>query len=132
MEKNSKQPKSFYESPEGANYLTSLYRDRGLTDQQVADEIGYTRQTLYNWKKESKIIRDSINIGKDYIDTNVENALLKSALQGNVTAMIFWLKNRKPKKWRDSFQQEITANLDIKEAADKYRKYLDGEISDDS
>ena len=35
------------------------------------------------------------------MDYEVENALLKRALSGDTTAQIFWLKNRKPEKWRD-------------------------------
>ena len=31
----------------------------------------------------------------------VENALFKNAIEGNTTAQIFWLKNRRPDKWRD-------------------------------
>ena len=31
----------------------------------------------------------------------MEHALLLEALGGNVTAIIFWLKNRRPDKWRD-------------------------------
>ena len=31
----------------------------------------------------------------------MENALYKNAIDGNITAQIFWLKNRKPDKWRE-------------------------------
>ncbi len=39
--------------------------------------------------------------GGDYYDYQVENALLNKALGGDTTAQIFWLKNRRPDKWRD-------------------------------
>ena len=84
-----------------------LYRDKGLDDEQVAKEIGIARKTLYNWRKKSKIIENAVNIGKASVDQKVENALLQSALSGNVTAMIFWLKNRKPDKWRERQTQDI-------------------------
>ena len=101
MNNNNKKPRiTDYETPEGRNYLTYLYRDLSLTDEQVAEEIGITRKTLYNWKKKSKVIDQAIGLGKAYTDTLVENSLLQQALKGNVTATIFWLQNRKPDKWR--------------------------------
>ena len=33
--------------------------------------------------------------------------MYKSALEGNVTAMIFWLKNRRPDKWRDKQESKV-------------------------
>ena len=39
------------------------------------------------------------------MDIAVENALLKKALGGDVGAICFWLKNRKPDKWRDRQEQ---------------------------
>lgn len=96
-----------YETADGVAYLVYLYRDKGLNDEQVAKEIGITRKTLYNWRKKSKTIENAVNIGKASVDQKVENALLQSALSGNVTAMIFWLKNRKPDKWRERQTQDI-------------------------
>lgn len=32
--------------------------------------------------------------------------MLNSALDGNTTAQIFWLKNRRPDKWRDKQKEE--------------------------
>jgi len=46
---------------------------------------------------------------RDEADYAIENALYKKALEGDNTAMIFWLKNRQPKKWRD--RQEIDSKI---------------------
>ena len=45
----------------------------------------------------------------ELIDFQVENALLSSALEGNTTAQIFWLKNRRPDKWRDKQKEDTNA-----------------------
>ena len=37
----------------------------------------------------------------DMTTEEVAKKLYTEALAGNVTAMIFWLKNRQPSKWRD-------------------------------
>lgn len=98
--RNTKPRITDFETPEGRNYLTHLYRDLGCTDEQVAEKLNITRQTLHNWKKKSKVIDQAIALGKAYTDTLVENSLLQQALKGNVNAAIYWLQNRKPDKWR--------------------------------
>lgn len=83
----------------------------GLTDEQIAKNIGITLSTFYEWKKKYSDFSESLKKGKEVVDYEVENALLSSALEGNTTAQIFWLKNRRPDKWRDKQKEEtdITA-----------------------
>jgi transposase-like protein len=107
---------------EGLLLLEGWARD-GLTDEQIAHNIGISRQTLYEWKKRYPVISDILKAGKEVVDRQVENALLKLALgfdydeqavtnkgeivtirkyeKPNTTAAIFWLKNRKPVEYRD-------------------------------
>lgn len=123
----------------------------GLTDEQIAHNMGINVSTLYVWKKEHTEISESLKKGKEVVDFLVENALLKRALGyeyeetitektqvpflnkdgevvkkeqihikkvvrhalPDVTAQIFWLKNRKPDKWRDKFEQTITGIEDL-------------------
>lgn len=86
--------------PERLQLLEGWARD-GLTDEQIAKNMGISRKTLAEWKKQYSDISDTLKKGKEVVDYEVENALLKSALDGNTTAQIFWLKNRRPDKWRD-------------------------------
>ena len=86
--------------PEGLTLLEGWARD-GLTDEQIAHNIGITAKTLYEWKNKYGEICESLKKGKEVVNYQVENALLRNALEGNVTAQIFWLKNRRPDKWRD-------------------------------
>lgn len=79
----------------------------GLTNEDIAFNIGITAKTLYEWMINYSEISEALKEGKDVIDRRIENALAKKAEAGDVTAMIFWLKNRKPKEWRDRFQQDI-------------------------
>lgn len=121
--------KSKYEQwiePEGLLKIEGWARD-GLTEEQIAENMGIARSTLGEWKKKYPDISDTLKRGKDVIDRQVENSLLKRALgyeyeevkrvyEGetlkeetitkkivvpDTTAQIFWLKNRKPDKWRD-------------------------------
>ena len=63
--------------------------------------MGITAKTLYVWKNEYSDICEALKKGKEVVDYQVENALLNKALGGDTTAQIFWLKNRRPDKWRD-------------------------------
>lgn len=138
---------------DGLIKLEGWARD-GLTDEQIAHNVGIARGTLYSWKKEYPDIDEALKRGKEVIDMEVENALLRRALgfeyeelkdiqevdgHGNVrsrqekttraalpdtTAQIFWLKNRKPKEWRDKTQMEVTGGLDITERGKVFQKHL--------
>lgn len=92
---------------EGLIRIQGWARD-GLTDEQIAKNMNIGLTTFYEWKKRYPEFRESLKENKDVVDRKVENALLKNALNGNVTAQIFWLKNRKPNEWRE--KREIEAN----------------------
>lgn len=92
--------------PEGLTLLTGWARD-GLIDEQIAHNMGINKATLYDWKKKYPDISDALKEGKEVVDIQVENALLKNALNGNITAQIFWLKNRRPDKWREKREVEV-------------------------
>ena len=93
--------------PENLILIEGWARD-GLTDEQIAKNIGINIATLYDWKKKYPEISESLKKGKEVVDYQVENALLSSALEGNTTAQIFWLKNRRPDKWRDKVDSKVT------------------------
>lgn len=97
--------------PEGLLKIEGWARD-GLTDEQIARNMGINPATLYEWKKKYPKIAESLKRSKDVADRQVENALFKNAISGNITAQIFWLKNRKPDKWRDKQEYEDRTAID--------------------
>lgn len=125
--------------PEGLLKIEGWARD-GLTDEQIADNIGISRSTLNSWKDKYSDISDTLKRGKEIIDRQVENALLKRALgyeytettreyipeldevkttkkvtkqvAPDTTAQIFWLKNRRSDKWRDKQEYEDRTAID--------------------
>lgn len=84
----------------------------GLTEEQIAHNMGIDRTTLYRWKKKECNLFNALKRNKDIVDFEVENALLKNAMEGNVTAQIFWLKNRKKEQWREKVEYSNNAELD--------------------
>ena len=125
-------------TPDGLLLLEGWARD-GLTDEQIAHNMGVAYSTLRLWADKFPAISAALKKGKAPVDLEVENALLKKALGFRVTvrkpvkvktkkqlkdkglieeerieyteeevyippdttAQIFWLKNRRPDKWRD-------------------------------
>lgn len=118
-------------TPDGVTRLEAWARD-GLTDEQLAAKLGITATTLYDWKSKYPVISEALKRGKEVVDVEVENALLKramgyeytetrtettedgmtrtvvtqKAMPPDTTAQIFWLKNRRPAVWRDKQQVE--------------------------
>lgn len=100
-----------WETSESLILLEGWARD-GLSMEQIAHNMGIAKDTFYRWLKISSDISDAIKKGKEVTDYLVENALFTSALTGNVVAQIFWLKNRKPDKWKDKVEQVIDTEAD--------------------
>ncbi len=116
----------------------------GLSDEQIAHNIGIRRETLWDWKKKYSHISNALKKGKEVVDFQVENALLKRALgyeyeevtteedsDGRIKtkrttkmvlpdtiAQIFWLKNRKPDKWKDKVEAKQEVNVETSPAAE--------------
>lgn len=99
----------------------------GATDIQIADFFGVSESTLYLWKHTHPEFSESLKLAKEQADLNVSRSLYRKAVgyefesekvfcqDGEIirtpirefvppsdTAMIFWLKNRQPQKWRDT------------------------------
>lgn len=100
---------------------------QGMTDAEFAAAAGISVRTLYNWQARYPEFRAAVQQGKRPANRIVEAALLAAALGGeyaereyryvdgrpelvretvrqrepNVTALIFWLKNREPERWAD-------------------------------
>ena len=69
----------YWLTPEGLLQLEGWARD-GLTDEQIAGNMGIRRETLYAWCKKYSNISNTLKKGKEVVDRQVENALLKRAL----------------------------------------------------
>jgi hypothetical protein len=103
----------------------------GHTDEELAKFFEVDVSTINNWKIAHPNFFESIKKGKDIADSDITESLYKRARgfekdavkifnnQGeemvvpfteyyppDPTSMIFWLKNRQPKKWRDKHVTE--------------------------
>lgn len=69
----------YWLTPEGLTKLEGWARD-GLTDEQIAHNCGIVSATLYDWKNKYSEVSEALKKGKEVIDIQVENALLKRTL----------------------------------------------------
>lgn len=96
------------------------WKRNGWTDEQIAQRIGVAPRTFEDWKKKFPQIMQSVKIGKEQVNFTVENVLLQKALEGNTTAMIFWLKNN----WRDKYNDSQLSPDELALAKAKTRKVV--------
>lgn len=123
----------------------------GLTQQQIAKNLDINVDTLIEYKKKYTDFSDALKKGKEVVDLEVENALFKRAIgytitimeqkvdkdgyvhdvkrdvhvPGDVTAQIFWLKNRKKHDWRDKVEYETNSD-ELNKVKELLTKISDG------
>lgn len=124
-----------------AAHLTQL----GATDQEVADFFEVDVRTIYRWKHDHAQFCQALKAGKDIADDRVERSLYQRAIgyeqdevkifmpasaespvyapfrakvAPDVTAAIFWLKNRRKDDWHDKREVEHSGNVTLGAALD--------------
>ena len=110
----------------------------GATDKELADFFNVCEATINNWKIKEPEFLESIKKGKEIADAEIAESLYNRAkgyshkedkifndngkplivptikhYHPDTTAVIFWLKNRKPNNWRDKTEQEHTGKINI-------------------
>ena len=95
---------------------------QGLGNTQIARALGVSWDTLDRNRKRSAEFEDALKRGQARGLATVTNSLYQSANDGNVTAQIFYLKNRDSKAWADKV--ETTFNVDLKNVIDNARERL--------
>ena len=69
----------YWISPEGLLKIEDWAR-MGLTNEQIAHNMGITRETLNQWSKKYSDIYDTIKRGKDDVDIEVAIKLCNKAI----------------------------------------------------
>ena len=82
----------------------------GLNEQQVADSLGIHQATLARRKKDNASFAEALKVGQAKGIATVANNLFEQSKNGNVSAGIFFMKNRAG--WSD--KQDITQETNIK------------------
>lgn len=112
----------------------------GFADKDVYTALGISKITWWSWRKRNPKIEEVLKGLKAEADVAVERSLYERACgyshpedkiflgpggtpvivptrkhyPPDTVAMIFWLKNRQPDKWRDRVEQAITVGTEEK------------------
>jgi len=86
---------------------------QGLTVDQIADCLDCCTSTLYNRMGSEVEVLEAIKRGRAKGVATMTNALFQSGKGGNITAQIFYLKNRSPEDWRDRRDIEVSGELNV-------------------
>ena len=115
-------------------FSDTLKRNRELADVQVENAL-FRAATGYEYEE---VRTEYIENGKQGQRGNIRNndtgtcrkvTRITKVVQGDVTAQIFWLKNRLPDKWRD--RKELDANIADSLEMQKFRETLDSMTPED-
>jgi transposase len=110
----------------------------GLTNEEIARKLGCSEDTLRKWSKLYPEFSGALKEGKESADAKVEMSLYKRACGYDVleekalniggellktkvlvhihpdpVSCFFWLKNRRPDKWRDKQEIEHSGTIQI-------------------
>lgn len=85
----------------------------GATDEELAVFLDISVATLYRYKAKYPAFCEAIKAGKEKADAQVVASLHGQALDGNTTAAIFWLKNRRSQHWRDKVDHQHSGNVTL-------------------
>lgn len=80
----------------------------GLSLTAAMADLGYHRQTAYDWQEKYPEFSDAVKIGQSKRQAFLERRLLAAELGPVVTSSIFALKNTGTGDWRDKVTQEHT------------------------
>lgn len=82
----------------------------GLKEGEIAFFLGIDESTWTRWKKRHPLFAAAVKKGRLHANISVTKAMYNNAVNGNVVAGIFWLKNRAG--WRDDVDPNVLEGQD--------------------
>ena len=102
--------RKFWLSDDGLALIAGWTRE-GHTIKAIADKMGIAKSNLYAWANENQNLKDALQRNLKICNNRVISTLYQKCLDGDVTAIKYWLANRAAKDWRE--KQEIAVDGDL-------------------
>lgn len=90
-----------------ADRIVAAIKD-GSTQKAAAKMNGITPESLSIWKSKYSEFGEAVERAQGCAQVLAEQSLLRIAARGNVTALMFYLRNRHPSEWQELQRREIT------------------------
>jgi len=100
---------------------------QGSSTVKACKAVDITPATFWNWRQDDKELDKQVNGVIASRTQIVEDALYMAAMKGNITAQIFWLKNRASDRWADKYDHSGKIDLTFKLLDVDMKNYPQGE-----
>lgn len=130
--------------------LLSDWARNGLPVADMCRRMAITESSFYRWRRENEEFAKIVDNSREKVNVEVEQGLIKVALgyyyeetetitdyngrtatktsrkyaKPDTTALIFFLKNRRPEQWRNIYNLQVAGNKELLEQAQKVADYL--------
>lgn len=84
--------------------------ENGATVSAACAGADINRNTFYKWYEQDPEFAKQVDAAQKSRVHHVEDSLYKKAMAGNLTAIIFYLCNRAPDKWKNVQKVEASLN----------------------
>ena len=105
-----------------------MMRQSGYTEEAIYTYCGIGKDAFNRYKHDYAELREVLKESTDELILKLEDTLFKKALGGDITALLFSLKNLAPQRWADKQQVqlsgEVTNNTDPS-FADTFKAYME-------
>jgi len=112
----------FWVSENGICLIEGWTRN-GLSEYAISRKMGISVKRIKELKDEYKAIAKALERGREVVDLQVEDALLKKALTGDFRACTFWLKNRVGGVWKDGGSRKL--KIEVSKIDEEIEELLD-------
>ncbi len=95
-------------------FLKLYVGNPGMTMQECCVTLDVSHDVILDWREVDTDFNEAVESAVSYVDeiryVMVEDSAFKQILAGDASAslVIFWLKNRAPKRWKDKIETELT------------------------
>lgn len=88
-----------------------MMRQSGYTEEAIYKYCGVSHEAFARYKRDHVELIEALKESTDELVLKLEDTLFKKALGGDMTALLFSLKNLAPQRWGDKQQIQLSGDV---------------------